>query len=64
MLYTCFEKPHFKTDDLERCRSMAFMHSKTFDIIFNSNIDGFLDDYFEIDYQTVTALLFGGGKWI
>ena len=28
---------------------MAFMHSKTFDIIFNSNIDGYLDDYFEID---------------
>lgn len=49
MLYTCFEKPHFKTDDLERCRSMAYMHSKTFDIIFNSNIDGYLDGYFEID---------------
>lgn len=28
---------------------MAFMHSKTFDIINSSNIDGYLDDYFEID---------------
>ena len=28
---------------------MAYMHSQTFDIIYNSNIDGYLDDYFEID---------------
>lgn len=28
---------------------MAYMHSKTFDIVYNSNIDGFLDEFFQID---------------
>ena len=28
---------------------MAYIHKETFDIIQESNIDGFLDDYFEVD---------------
>ena len=28
---------------------MAYMHRRTFDIINNSNIDGILEEYFEID---------------
>ena len=28
---------------------MAYMHKETFDIVQDSNIDGFLDDYFDVD---------------
>lgn len=46
---------------------MAFMHSKTFDIINSSNIDGYLDDYFEIDDYIAKPIqilnLKGYGSW-
>lgn len=44
---------------------MAYMHKETFDIIQDSNIDNFLDDYFDIDdYIARPLVVCKGGYYL